>query len=132
MNKILISFLGVILAGITVAMVETLGHKLFPPPENLDFNDLKQLENFIKNARTEVLIFPSIAWLLGGFVGSFVISKWGRLVGFYVFTAIFPLMVISNFFMIPHPIWLMITGLTFTFLGLFGGWYLGKPKIENQ
>ncbi len=101
---------GVLLAGLTIAGVEWLGHRLYPPPAGLQANDLQALAAHVAAMPIGALLFVLLAWLLGVFLGGLVAAFLaGRRHRLYagVVVAVILLGAIANFAMIPHPAWFM-------------------------
>ncbi|MBE5315312.1 MAG: hypothetical protein H4O13_07915 [Xanthomonadales bacterium] len=101
---------GVLAAGLTIAGVEWLGHRLYPPPVGLQANDLQALAAHVAAMPIGALLFVLLAWLLGVFLGGLVAAFLaGRRHRLYagVVVAVILLGAIANFAMIPHPAWFM-------------------------
>jgi len=101
---------GVLVAGLTIAGVEWLGHRLYPPPAGLKADDLEALAAHVAAMPIGALLFVLLAWLLGVFLGGIVAALLaGRRPRLYagVIAAVILLGAIANFAMIPHPAWFM-------------------------
>lgn len=101
---------GVLVAGLSIAGVEWLGHRLYPPPAGLQANDLEALAAHAATMPIGALLFVLLAWLLGVFLGGLVaVLLAGRRPQLYagVIAAVILLGAIANFAMIPHPAWFM-------------------------
>lgn len=101
---------GVLVAGPTIAGVEWLGHRLYPPPAGLQANDLEALAAHVAAMPIGALLFVLLAWLLGVFIGGLVAASLaGRRHRLYagVVVAVILLGAIANFAMIAHPAWFM-------------------------
>ena len=100
---------GLIAAVITVALVEMLGHLIYPPPPGVDVSDPEQLSAIMSTIPLGAKIAVLIAWAVGIIVGSVVamlISKkpWSAwIVGGFIL-----LMGAITMYMIPHPLWMVI------------------------
>jgi hypothetical protein len=55
---------GVLLAGLTIAGVEWLGHRLYPPPAGLKADDLEAMAAHVAAMPIGALLFVLLAWLL--------------------------------------------------------------------
>ncbi|WP_164117657.1 hypothetical protein [Sphingorhabdus sp. Alg239-R122] len=119
---------GIIVAGILVALLEGLGHIIYPPPAGTDLNnpdDLAQIMHIMPfGAKLSVII----AWFLGtlgGAATALYITRWPWSVwivaAFIIAGTIFSLMTI------PHPLWMAICGLA---LPVIAGWL--APKITPK
>jgi pimeloyl-ACP methyl ester carboxylesterase len=101
---------GVLVAGLTIAGVEWLGHRLYPPPAGLKADDLEALAAHVAAMPIGALLFVLLAWLLGVFLGGLLAALLaGRRPRLYagVIAAVILLGAIANFAMIPHPAWFM-------------------------
>src|SRR3954468_14389919 len=100
--------LGVVLAGAIVFGVEILGHRFYPPPENIDFNNREALRELLANAPVGALGFVLAAWGLGTCAGTAVAARLApqrpELHGGV--TGLFPLLAaVANMILLPHPTW---------------------------
>lgn len=101
---------GVLVAGLTIAGVEWVGHRLYPPPAGLKADDLEALAAHVAAMPIGALLFVLLAWLLGVFLGGLLAALLaGRRPRLYagVIAAVILLGAIANFAMIPHPAWFM-------------------------
>lgn len=100
-------------------------HILFPPPSGIDFRDHDQLIQLIANMPTHVFLIMLVFWLLASFTGGFVagkINKQGWKVSSLITGTILLAATVMNFFIIPHPVWMIIaTVLLFLPAAYFGG-----------
>ncbi|WP_371186719.1 hypothetical protein [Thalassotalea maritima] len=97
-----------------VAVIEGLGHILYPPPENLLLDNIEQMNTYIQSAPFAALLFVILAWYIGCYVGGLaacVIAKRASMlmaafVGVLIYAgALTSLMVIS------HPTWFSVAAL---------------------
>ena len=107
-------FAGIIAAFITIALVETAGHALFPAPAGLDYADPAALKGYVDALPLAAKLFVLAAWLFGTVDGVFVACMIDRsrhrLCAGVIGTAVF-LATAANLFIIPHPAWLAAAGL---------------------
>lgn len=105
---------GILAAFITIALVETAGHTVFPAPPGLDYSNPDALRHYVAALPLGAKLFVLAAWLFGTIDGVFVaclINK-GRyglcagVVGGLVLAA-----TIANLMFIPHPVWLAGAGI---------------------
>lgn len=128
MRNLLAVILGVMVAGIAAAGVESLGHSLYVPPA-VAADDPRAPEvyaSYIKTAPFLALAFPLLAWAAGAFVGGAVAAyvaagrrtcRFGTIVGL-----VFLIMGAMMMWMIPHPWWFMLAA---PFACLIPGWFGG-------
>lgn len=105
---------GILAAFVTIALVETAGHTVFPAPPGLDYSNPDALRHYVTALPLGAKLFVLAAWLFGTIDGVFVaclINK-GRyglcagVVGGLVLAA-----TIANLMFIPHPVWLAGAGI---------------------
>jgi hypothetical protein len=112
LRKVLAILIGAGAAFAMVAIVESMGQSVYPPPPNLDFNNAEQVGEYIQNAPIGAFGFILGAWVvavvIGGFIAAFIARK-------VVFAVVIGVLVLAasavNLFMIPHPTWFSITGI---------------------
>ena len=105
---------GIVVAGMTVATVEGLGHWLVPLPADLDTSDVEQLRAYAQDAPMSAMLMVIIAWTLGTFTGG-VAAAWLGDRRPWLFAGSVALVVAmgaaANLIMLPHPTWFGIAGL---------------------
>src|SRR5438093_1896646 len=63
---------GLVAGGIVIAVVEHLGHSIFPPSPGLDTRDLQKLMATMSRVQAGALVMAVVAWALGAFAGGWV------------------------------------------------------------
>lgn len=99
--------------GIVVGMVANmaivqLGMSIYPPPQGFDPNDAATMASWVSTMSTSQLLFPFVAHIAQGVVGSLAggytnrdtALRTGTLVG--GITALFCML---NLMLVPHPMW---------------------------
>jgi hypothetical protein len=110
-RKLAAGVAGVIVAMLTIQLVEMLGHLVYPPPADVDFGDPEQVRAFISTLPVGSILFVGAAWALGAFLGTLAgafIARSGALpyavvVGGLVLAGAATMLVI-----IPHPWWFTV------------------------
>lgn len=110
-RKLAAGLVGVIVAMLTIQLVEALGHLVYPPPADIEFGDPEQVREFMSTLPVGSILFVGIAWALGTFLGTVagaLLAKSGPLpyaivVGGIVLAGAATMLVI-----IPHPWWFTI------------------------
>ena len=113
-KKILIVLLGIVCGSVLIYAVEAIGHLVYPPPEQMDLNDIEAMKAMIKTLPIGALLFVLLAYAVGSFGGGFIVTLFSKsrkpllaiVVG--VVLAIFG---IINLFMIPHPVWFAVASI---------------------
>ncbi|MDJ0710832.1 MAG: hypothetical protein QNJ14_10595 [Woeseiaceae bacterium] len=126
---------GVIVAFLLVAVVEKIGHTVYPVPEGLDFADPVAMRDYIAVLPIGALLFVAAAWLIGAAGGTCTACAIGTarplifalVVGGLVFIA-----ASVNLFMIPHPIWFSIVGLIGIVIGAGLGTMCKRATAGNS
>ena len=107
-RKIAAAVAGVILAVILVAVVERIGHLVYPLPADIDVTNTEELRAYVKTLPVGALLFVLLAWLAGTFGGGLLASFIAR-DNFRLYTGIVGGLVLLgtaiNLVVIPHPLW---------------------------
>lgn len=116
--------IGVITAGLVVAIVEALGHKIFPPPEGMNLKDPEQLKTIMHTipigAKISVLIAWGVGVLTGGCLAIYIAG--GTLWPAYVVAAFMLAGGLMTMIKIPHPPWMIVGAFVVT---AAAGWGAG-------
>ena len=113
-KKVAAAVLGIIAAGVIVAIVEALGHTVYPIPPDVDFNDSVQFGNYVKSLPIGAFLFVAGGWTLatlGGALHACFIAKekpfvYSGIVGGFILVA-----TVANLMMVPHPLWFSVSAL---------------------
>lgn len=114
---------GTAAAFITVALIETMGHTVYPAPVNLDYGNPEALKAYVEALPLGATLFVLAAWLAGTVDGVLVAGLINRaryglcaaVIGAVVLAA-----TLANLWMIPHPLWLAMAGIIGIPLCAFG------------
>ena len=74
-RSILGVFIGLIVAFVTVAVVEVINLLIFPPPAGFDVNDQAALAALIAEAPAYKLVLVPVAWFLAAVTGGWVAAR---------------------------------------------------------
>jgi hypothetical protein len=113
-RDILAVMAGVFLGAIIVLGVQTLGHALFPTLEGMDTDQIQNIAAPMSGIPIGAMLFVLLAWFLGALSGVWLAiasapfhkKLAGGLVGFIQW-----LMALQTLNMLPHPLWMTVTGL---------------------
>ncbi len=113
-RSILGTVVGLVLAILLIGLVETLGHRLIPPPAGMDPTDPASIAAAMSLIPTGSFLFVLAAWFLGTWVGASTATRiarsdarWpGLTVGGVILAA-----TLYNLWLIPHPVWVAAAGL---------------------
>jgi len=121
---------GFVAGSLLVFAVESLGHRVFPPPAGLDPSDPASIRAAMAQLPVGALLAVLVAWIAGSFVGGWVAALISRrvvpalIVGLIILAAS-----AANLIMIPHPLWFAISGLLVI---LPAAWLGGKVATRGQ
>jgi hypothetical protein len=66
---------GIFTASITMMILEFINSKIFPFPENFDKYDTTAISNFTNLYSPNIFILVGLGWIIGGFLGGFILTK---------------------------------------------------------
>lgn len=102
---------GLVTAFVMIALIEKLGHIIYPPPPELDFTDMEAIRPYIASLPLLALLMPIFAYFLGAFSGT-LLACYAGTARPIIFAAIIGLFVlagtIANLIWIPHPHWFSV------------------------
>lgn len=111
---------GVIAAGVVVALVEGLGHMVFPPPPGLDVTKPEDQARLMEVIPLAAKIAVVAAWFLGALAGAWVVL---RLSGYrpaaWVVAGVMVALSLITTQMFPHPLWMVVAAIA---LPLLAAW----------
>jgi hypothetical protein len=111
LRKLAAAIAAVIVAMITIQIVQMVGHLVYPPPADVEFGDPEQVREFMSTLPVGSILFVGAAWAIGTFTGTLagaLIARAGAtpyaiVVGGFVLAGAILMLVI-----IPHPWWFTI------------------------
>jgi hypothetical protein len=113
--------IGIISGFVVIYAVEHVGQLIWPVATELDLKDKAAAAAFLAAMPVGGLVTVVVAWILGAYTGSMVallMSDRRRIAGIIPAALIFAATVLV-LFMLPHPLWMAVTGLG----GIIGaGW----------
>lgn len=112
---VIAAFIG---GGVFVLTIETIGHKIYPQPA-----DLEELSAFLKSAPLGVFLFVLLAQSAGAFMGGFIAGLIGKSnIPVMIYAVLALTMAILTLVLVWHPIWFVIVALILPIpLVLIGG-----------
>lgn len=121
-RKILAVLAGTVVAVVSIAAMQTVGHQLYPLPADIDFSDPRVLDSVMFDAPPGALLLVIASYIAGTIVGGLAASLIARS-STYVYTAIIgTLMTIGtliNVTSIPHPLWFSVTAIVGIIASIF-------------
>ncbi len=134
-KKIFAVVAGLIVNALAVAIIETIGHTIIPPPDGFDrileMTREQQAELF-SGLSVGSLLFNIVGWAVGPFLGALVAAKimpeyWKN--SSFVIGVVVALLVLLMTFQLPHPTWMVVVGLIVPVpMAYLGGKLLGKDE----
>jgi hypothetical protein len=74
-RKISAVVLGVVVAVILITAIESLGHMVYPPPNDLDPADTEALQAYVMNAPIAALLLVMSAWIIATLAGGLLAAS---------------------------------------------------------
>lgn len=105
--------LGVVVAGLSIAALETLSHRIFPPPPEASSSDPQVLAQVIAEMPIGALLLILVGWFIGTVVGSWTAARLAARAEPTHGLAVGGVMMIGGvvtMLQIPHPQWFMVVG----------------------
>ncbi len=127
MRKILGLLVGIVVAGLTIAFVEMIGHGLYPPPADLDMRSPGGVAQYIAVAPTGALLAVVIGWFAGAAIGGWVAAQIGRWpAAAWIVAGLIALAGVYNATQIPAPLWMQLATVLAPALGGLVAHVLGR------
>lgn len=121
--------LALVLAVATVFGVEWLSHQIWPLPPGLDPADPATVTRYMAALSIPQMAAVVVAWLLGPLVGGLAGNRIaGSALPGWIAAGFILLGVVVTVAMIPHPLWMIVTGIA---APLIGGWIAARtaPRV---
>lgn len=123
------ALLGALIAFATVFAIEWLSHQIFPPPPGMDPADPDSIARAIPAIRLPAKLLVTLAWLIGTVAGGIAAVRisakhWAA----WIVAGVVLLATIANLAMIPHPLWMAITGIL---APIAGGWLAARRAARR-
>lgn len=121
---------GLLAMAVVVFAVEALGHRVYPLPAGIDFDDPASLQALMESLPVGALLFVVAAWALGTFAGAHLAARIARTHrrGAALGIAVAMIVLVGfNASMIPHPAWVIALGLLLPVPLATAAWRLAGP-----
>lgn len=112
LRNILAAIVGVVVAILTVMLVQMLGHWAYPPPADLNPEDADAMTNYVRTLPIGAFMFVLLSYVAAAFDGTFVACLIGRAKPFIYALVVGGLVLIAtlgNLISIDHPTWFSIS-----------------------
>lgn len=124
--------IGIIVGAIAIGICEGLSHLIYEPPSQMDIQNTAAMAKFIEQAPPMALILVALCHFVGSFTSAFVsqkISKSENLSLHLIPSVLLMIGGIVNFYIIPHPLWMIILDLIVYIPAGYLGVQIGKRNI---
>ena len=104
---------GIVVAWLVIVLSQLLSAALYPPPPGTDLTDPAVLADFINAAPVTAMGFVIAGYALAALLGGWVAARIARAhphIAAMVVGGMVLLGVILNYTMIPHPTWMLVSG----------------------
>lgn len=116
---------------LAIAGGEAVGHWIYPPPKNLDPNDLVATGAYAARAPKSVFIAVLVSYLVGSLIASYLATRFAGRASGRIAGQILAGLAVINVMTLPHPLWFLVgMGVAF-FVGITGGPALHRPDPPN-
>lgn len=128
-RKIIAVVLGVVVAFVLIIAIESLGHSVYPLPDNMDISDPEAMQAYVMSAPIGAILLVLAAWLVATLVGGLLacfIARETPLVYAAIVGGLVLLGTIINLMSIPHPLWFSATSVVAIIATIFVTGRLGS------
>ncbi len=125
MTKNIVSIVvGLVVAIVIFLAAETANVRLHPMPDGLNYNDSAAVKAIYDHLPFSFWLLVLAGWAVGSCICGFLvktINKSDSKQPPAIAASILTLSAIANFYMLPHPVWMMIVGTIIFFPAVFLG-----------
>lgn len=126
---------GVVIAILSVWLVQKIGHAVYPPPAGLDGNDMEAMKAYVEALPVGAFLFVIASYFVGTTVGTCAACAIGTMLPrvFAIFIAC--LMFIGTAMsvaMIPHPTWFIVVAVIAIVIGAWLGTQCKRATASND
>lgn len=133
-RNILAVVAGAVVAVALVAGIDALGHRVYPLPRGVDWNDPAVVAQVVRGMPVGAFLFAVASWIVAAFAGAWLAARLApsrKLVHGGVVGALMLAATIANLLMIPHPAWVILSGLAGVPLSAWLGARAGGSAVAN-
>lgn len=115
---------GVLIAMLSVWLIQKIGHAVYPPPADLDFTDMAAARAYIETLPIGALLFVVASYFVGTAAGTCAACAIGTMLPRVFAIFISCLMLVGtamNVISIPHPVWFIILAVVAIVVGAWLG-----------
>ncbi len=121
---------GFLLGAVVIGVLETISHRLFPPPAGLDLHNPETLARLMSQVPLGAKVSIVISWAAGSFVGGFVAAKIATSHRVQMALTVGIILLCAGGYTvltIPHPLWMTALALLLPLPMAFFGSRLATP-----
>ena len=115
---------GVVIAMLSVWLVQKIGHAVYPPQADIDLNDIEAMKAYVATLPIGALLFVVASYFIGTTVGTCIACTIGTMLPRIYALLIGCLMLVAttmNVMMIPHPTWFILAAVVAIVVGAWLG-----------
>jgi hypothetical protein len=104
--------------------VQKIGHAVYPPPADIDLNDIEAMKTYVAGLPVGAFLFVVASYFIGTAVGTGIACTIGTMLPRIYALLIGCLMLVAttmNVMMIPHPTWFIVAAV----IAIVAGAWLG-------
>ena len=127
--------LGLVAAAVIIALLEAVGHAIYPPPPGIDLYDPEALKSIIDQLPLGAIVMVLVAWGAGTFVGGFTagaIAGRAQVIHGMIVGGIEMACAVITMILIPHPVWFMIASVFVVLVPALVGALLAKALFDRS
>jgi hypothetical protein len=128
-------WVGMVVAGLAITVIEFLGSKVYPPPLGMNPEDPASVRAAMALMPPGALLFVLLGWIVGTFAGAWVTARMAYrspITHGLVLGALFLAGGIVNMLLLPHPVWFWILGVMVFLPAAYLGARLGASAVPKD
>lgn len=125
---------GVIIAMVSVWLVQKIGHAIYPVPAGMDLNDMEAMKAYVAELPIGALLFVIASYFIGTTAGTCAACAIGTMLPRIFAILIGCLMLVAttmNVMMIPHPTWFVVAAVIAIVVGAWLGTMCERARSGN-
>ncbi|MCO4811939.1 MAG: hypothetical protein KC572_10075 [Gammaproteobacteria bacterium] len=126
---------GVVIAMLSVWLIQKIGHAVYPPSADIDPNDIEAMKAYVATLPIGALLFVVASYFIGTMVGTCVACAIGTMLPRIYALLIGCLMLVAttmNVMMIPHPTWFILAAVIAIVAGAWLGTMCKRAIVGND
>lgn len=135
MRNVLGIVAGLVAGIVLIYALEMIGHVVFPVLGDFDTSNPEEIARLVSELPLGSLLSVVAAWFVGTLGAAFVATKVGQettMLSATVIGGVLALLGVVNFFMLPHPLWMVVAGLIAFAAGAYLGGTLALGKTSEE